>query len=197
MINVPSISGPYYDRCSIHNWSLETSSFWQCSKLSPIAVFEFSDDVLGMVATNDISCFWCGDGWILLYFPEKYHLYISHIICVTGYEESNLLWGKRIVRSNAPFQSIHIHQFSLDSATSGITAASYERFFFVICHSIGFMMRIWRSASRLIDISIKAKILKNWKACKNLHMAFLFFGGIEAQKHNWIWFIKTVARTTI
>ena len=159
---VKGVSTDHHKFIADFNWSLETSSFWQCSKLSPIAVLEFSDDVFGIKTANYISCFWCWDGWILLYIPEKYHLYISHIICVIGYEESNLLWGKRIVRSNAPFQSIHIHQFSLDSAT-WITAASYERFSFVICHSIGLLMKIWRSASRLIDISIKAKKIEDLK----------------------------------
>ena len=161
LVRIPSTD--HHKFIADFNWSLETSSIWQCSKLSPIAVLEFSDDVHGIDTANHISCFWCRDGWILLYSPEKHHLYMSHIICVIGYEESNLLWGKRIVRPNTPFQSIHIHQFSLDSAILGINAASDKCFSFVICHSIGLLMRIWRSASRLIDISIKAKNIEELK----------------------------------
>ena len=78
----------------------------------------------------------------------RYNLYMCD-------RQSNLLWSKRIVRSNAPFQSIHVHQFSLDSATWGTSAASDECLSFVVGHSNRSIMRIWRGTSWLIQISIE------------------------------------------
>lgn len=62
--SVRAISTNDQDFISFWNWSVPSTSFRQCSKLTPSITFEFCDYSGGIAATNNISCFGCGCCWV-------------------------------------------------------------------------------------------------------------------------------------
>ena len=56
----------------------------QCSHLTPRAILEFSDDIFGIIATNDIGCFWCWSSGVVRNRTENDHFNLSYFKYVRG-----------------------------------------------------------------------------------------------------------------
>ena len=55
------------------------TSFCQCSFLSPCAILEFSDDILSIIATNEIGYFGCWCSWVWMDRTENNNLNLSYL----------------------------------------------------------------------------------------------------------------------
>ena len=86
-INLPAVWRPSTNDHNVifqSNGCVVSTSFCQRSNLSPWVIFEFSDDISGITATNDICCFWCRSSGVCPNLTENNKLNFSCFKYVRG-----------------------------------------------------------------------------------------------------------------